>query len=464
MRIFELAFVSLLATAAVWSLVSGPKYRAILSLLFGLCIAFVVLHVIFEGAHWQMAPAYLGALVFAGMLMLKSSSGALRIAGAVAMMLLVFITCCLSAVLPMFRLPRPTGPYAVGTRVLYLVDRSRTEDQDPGRKRELMVQIWYPATPSRNSRAPYRRREETTPLSSYQSVLWTHSRWNAPVAKNGGKFPVLLFNPGWNGRRTSNTYLVEDLASHGFVVAGIDHPYNSDPVVFPDGRVVLPRSAYVMDFSKHSLQEILSNGNDELLRQTADTLFVLNQMEEMNSKPESPFYRRLDTQHAGALGFSMGGAVAAQACLSDPRIRSALDLDGSLFGPVRDAGLPKPFMFILEDVTLRTPQEIAQLPHAQQVDAALDISDDAMFRKYGGYRIHLHGATHVSFTDKAIFSPFPSLSGAGKLPPRRQFFIIRQYAVAFFEQTLKGESPALLEAQTSPFREASFQVLHGEGK
>jgi dienelactone hydrolase len=187
-------------------------------------------------------------------------------------------------------------------------------------------------------------------------------------------------------------------------------------------------------------------------------------MEEMNSEPGSPFYRRLDTQHAGAFGFSMGGAVAAQACLSDPRIRSALDLDGSLFGTVRQAGLPKPFMFILEDVTLRSPEEIARFPHAQQVDAALDISDDAMFRKYGGYRIYLHGATHVSFTDKAIFSPFHSLSGAGKIPPRRQFFIIRQYALAFFEKTLKGENPALLEAKASPFPEASFQVTHAEEK
>ena len=464
MRIFELTFVSLLGTAAVWSLVSGPRHRTILSLSFGFCVALLVLHLAVEGAHWQMAPAYLAVIVFAGVLMLKPSSGTMRITGAWAMIALVLAACCLSALLPMFRLPRPTGPFAVGTRVFYLVDQSRTEDRDPGRKRELMVQIWYPAAPSHNPRAPYRRREETTPLSSYQSVLWTHSRWNPSVAKDGGSFPVLLFNPGWDGRRTSNTYLVEDLASHGFVVAGIDHPYNSEPVVFPDGRVVLPASGDLMDFSRHSLQQILSNGNDELMRQTADTLFVLNRMQAMNSDPASPFFQRLDTEHAGALGFSMGGAVAAQACLSDPRIQSALDLDGSLFGPVRQEGLPKPFMFILEDVTYRTPEEIARLPHGAQVDAALDISDDQMFRKYGGYRVYLHGATHVSFTDKAIFSPFQSLSGAGTIPPRRQFFIIRKYALAFFEKTLQGKSPGLLQVQTSPFPEASFQVMPPEGR
>ena len=464
MRIFELAFVSLLATAAVWSLVSGPRYRTLLSFLFGLCITLLVLHFVFEGAHWQMAPGYLAVIVFAGLLMLKPSAGAMRMTGAWAIIVLVLAACALSALLPMFRLPRPTGPFAVGTRVLYLVDQNRTEENDPGRKRELMVQIWYPAAPSRNSRAPYRRREETTLRSSYQSVLWTHSRWNPPFAKDGGSFPVLLFNPGWNGRRTSNTYLVEDLASHGFVVVGIDHPYNSDPVVFPDGRAVMPAPSYVTDFSDHSLQQILSSANDELMRQTADTLFVLNQMQAMNRDSASPFYRRLDTEHAGALGFSIGGAVAAQACLSDPRILSALDLDGSLFGPVREQGLPKPFMFILEDIPYRTPEEIARLPHAEQVDATIDISDDKMFRKYGGYRIYLHGATHVSFTDKAIFSPFRSLSGAGTIPPRRQFSIIRQYALAFFEKTLKGKNPDLLKAPASPFPEASFQRMPPGGQ
>ncbi len=464
MRIFELAFVSLLMTGAIWSLVSGSRNKTSLSFLFGFCLAVLALHIAFEGAHWQMAPAYLAVIIFAGILLLSSTAGALRMSGAVTMIVLVLAACCLSALLPMFRLPRPTGPFAIGTRILYLVDESRKEDQDPQRSRELMVQVWYPAAPSRNPRAPYRRREETTPLSSYQSVLWTHSRWDAPIAQDDLPFPVLLFNPGWNGRRTSNTYLIEDLASHGFTVAAIDHPYNSEPVVFPDGRVVLPSSAYSMDFSKHSLEEILANGNDELIRQTADTRFVLDRMQAMNSDPGSPFYKRLDTQHAGALGFSMGGAVAAQACLSDPRIRAALDLDGSLFGPVREEGLPKPFMFILEDVTYRTPEEIARLPHGEQVDAALDISDDAMFRKYGGYRVYLHGATHVSFTDKAIFSPYRSLSGAGTIRPRRQFLIVRQYALAFFEKTLQEKNPLLLEQQPGPFPEASFHTMSPEQK
>ena len=139
-----------------------------------------------------------------------------------------------------FRLPKPTGPYATGTRVEHLVDpvRMETHVAGPARRREIMVQMWYPATPNHEPLASYRRGSETTWLSSYMGVLRTHSYENAAVATSGAPFPVLLFNPAWAGHRTQNTYQVEDLASHGFIVVGIDHTYNSGPVAFPDGRVI----------------------------------------------------------------------------------------------------------------------------------------------------------------------------------------------------------------------------------
>ena len=107
-----------------------------------------------------------------------------------------------------------------------------------------MVQIWYPATPDHQPLASYRRRRETTLLSSYMAVLKTHSYTDAAVATVGAPFPVLLFNPAWAGHRTQNTYQVEDLASHGFIVVGVDHTYNSGPLAFPDGRVIGPTDTH----------------------------------------------------------------------------------------------------------------------------------------------------------------------------------------------------------------------------
>jgi dienelactone hydrolase len=460
MRTFEILLTGLITIAAILLLIGPARHRAALYLDFVAVLLALLAHAVWEGAHWQMAPVYLAVAVFAGLLLFRLPPGAWSSTAAWAMLVAVLLSCGLSAVLPMFRFPRPTGPFAVGTRVMHLVDASRVEDLNPagGRKRELMIQVWYPAVPSRDPRAPYRRRQETTLLSSYQSVLWTDSRWNAPVTAEGGPFPVLLYSPGWTGRRTSDTFLVEDLASHGYIVVGIDHPYNSGPIAFPDGRVLPPLKSDSMNFYTKSAEQIRATGDAELGRQTADTRFVLDQMQAMAADPNSPFYLRLNAENAGALGFSFGGAVAAQASALDPRIRCALDMDGSLFGEVQREGLPKPFMFLQEDVTHYDANDLSRLSPADRVDKALDDGDNEMFEKYGGYRIVLHGSSHIGFTDAALYSPLRCVSGAGSIPPRREFQIIREYALAFFDKTLKGEQPALLEAQRSPFQGVSVQA------
>lgn len=455
MRILEIGLVGLLSVAAVWSLAAGAHSRRFLAVLLGLSLILLVFHLAREGAHWQMVPAYFAVLLFAGWFFFLKR---IPHAGAWAMLVLVLLSCGLSAILPMFRLPRPTGPYAVGTRILYMVDENRLEDSIPGGggKRELMVQLWYPAGASRNRYAPYRRRAETTLLSSYQSVLPTNSRLNAPVAGSGGAFPVLLFNHAWNGRRTQNTYLVEDLASHGFIVAGIDHTYNSDPVALPGGRVVQPIAVVeITDFAHSSWDKVIAAGNKELKRQAADDIFVLDRLQAINRDPESVFHGRFDTNRAGALGHSFGGAVAAEACSLDPRIRAALDVDGSLFGSVQKQGLNKPFMFIEVAVSSYTAEEFDRLDQEKRIDALLDQGDNEGFQKFGGYRIFIPGSTHSSYTDRALFSPLRALSGRGAIPPRREYAILRAYALAFFNQALKGESSPLLQPGARPFPEAN---------
>ena len=207
------------------------------------------------GAYWQLAPLYIAALLgLAALLLLARKPDWQRIMAAFAVSLLLVATASFAWILPMFRLPRPSGKYMVGTRVMEMVDPARMETHVPGssQRRSIIVQIWYPAQPDGQHLASYRRRSETTWLSSYMGVLWTHSYVNAPVAAEGAPFPVLLFNPAWKGQRTQNTYQVEDLASHGFIVAGIDHTYNSGPVAFPNGRVISNVDVHdISDFSPH---------------------------------------------------------------------------------------------------------------------------------------------------------------------------------------------------------------------
>ena len=451
MRPLEI-FLTIFLVVSACSLVSKSLFRPWVWLVVD--VVFLLAHLFLEGAHWQMIPAYGSVVLFAGVVALQVSG--MRILLASAMVVLCLATIGLSAVLPMFRLPAPTGPYPIGTRVIHL-----PAPDGPGQHgRELMIQVWYPAAPSRRPFAPYRRREETTLQSSYQSVVPTHSRLEAPVMGGDERFPVLLFSPAWGGRRTQNTYLMEDLASHGYVVAGIDHPGNSGPTAFPDGRVDQPGSVERLDFSKQSYDEIEATLERELTRQTADEIQVLNDLERRNETPGDPFYQRLDTARAGALGHSFGAAVGAEAALEDNRILAVLDLDGSIYGRVQREGLPKPFLFISEDasVPLAAPAA-AKLSRMDQINNRLDENDAAMLRHYGALRLFVHGSSHESYTDHPLFSPLQSLSGAGTISKYRQYSIVRQYALAFFDKTLRGEDPQLLKDVPGPFPEATLEVV-----
>jgi hypothetical protein len=82
-------------------------------------------------------------------------------------------------------------------------------------------------------------------------------------------------------------------------------------------------------------------------------------------------------------------------------------------------------------------------------------------RKFGAYRVFLHGSTHESFTDHSLRSPLASLSGAGKIPKYREYEILRAYTLAFFDKTLRGGDPALLKEIPGPYPEATLEVIRG---
>ncbi len=210
------------------------------------------------------------------------------------------------------KLPDLTGPYAVGTVSHHLIDESRVEaftpdDQDDNR--ELMVQFWYPAD---------------APDGALPGLAWPDDAWigeargwsyyanvpddfwegwgtstanaisNAPLTDAGSRFPTLIFTHGGTGSSTLNLYLIEDLASHGYVVVGITHPFNSAAVRFPYGRVVTYNSK-----------------SGWIPLHTQDVRFVLDQLEALDQGDVlgEMFADRLDLSRVGVFGVSLGGTL-----------------------------------------------------------------------------------------------------------------------------------------------------------
>jgi dienelactone hydrolase len=471
MRLFEVILIAILLAAAIAQITkSAVWWSRSLTALATLAASWHVLH---EGTHWQMFPVLAGLIMLVAWQLIPASRRTSRYAAAknpvaVAVALLSVASFGMLLIVPMFTLPKPTGTYPVGTRIVYLEDSSRSEDkaEKPGTARELMVQIWYPADPSNNHLAAYERLSETIPVTSYRSVLWTNSREDAPVATQGGPFHVLLFNHAWGGRRTQDTFLTEDLASHGYVVASIDHTYNASRVVLPGNRVIdYTDGADAIDPSLHSSSEVIATWNKELTKWVADEVFVLNTLQSDNLDPKSPWYRRLNTQRAGALGHSFGGAAAVQLCSIDPRIQSALNMDGWTFGDIRQRAANQPTMFLYGITNTAGPQN----PEVGRAEAELDTTDsnevDANLKQFGGYKLSISNTSHMDFTDHPLVSPWRSWVRRGHISPSRIQTIVRAYVLAFFDQTVRGANPSLLGSGTSsPYHEVQIEHWSPESK
>lgn len=420
-------------------------------------------HAWLEGMHWQLWPLYLATLL-AGRMLLPVAVGSTAPIGYVVLTL-VAMSLTLSWAMPMFKLPRPTGEYPVGTRTLYLTDPSREEmhaGASPG-QRELVVQLWYPAATRKGRRACYRDRRETTTLSRYQAVLRTHSLQDAPLAAR--RSPVLLFNHAWTGFRNRTTFLAQEMASHGFVVVAISHPYNASIVAFNDGRVV---RAQQMDIGFYSpvaipLAQRQAIADEELRIQTDDCAFVLDTLERLNASPGDPLEGKLDLARVGAYGYSYGGAVSAELALEDRRVRCALELDGVLHGAAAVDGLSKPLMTIdSSDMTLpaEPPHGLDTVAQSKyDLFAATIGAKQSTLSRHGGYRVYIEGMNHENFADSSFMSPLRRLSKGGPIAPARAAEILGAYMVAFFRETLLGRDEELLREGVKVFPEATLTIF-----
>jgi dienelactone hydrolase len=360
-------------------------------------------------------------------------------------------------------LPDPTGPRRVGTVALHLVDVSRRDPWVPAHPfRELMAQIWYPAVRVYGSgRARYipalagRSLDTQTAQALGTSVptgtfhgLSTHSHRDTPVARTGGAgWPVVVFSPGDGMDRSSLTGLAEDLASHGFVVVGIDHTHDAGQVEFPGGRVELAQPIPP------------ASADQETLVRTADARFVLDQITRLNDGANPDVDRRrlpsfrdtLDLARVGMFGHSHGGETTAEAMLQDGRFVAGADLDGGVSDRVASAGLDRPFMVISGNSAAGHPKTEENLT--------------TLWPHLAGWNrwLRLRGSGHLSFTDFETFAPELETPPAtrqtlfGTLDPQRAVMIVRTYLLAFLTEHLDHRNERLLDAPSRRYPEMIFE-------
>jgi membrane protein DedA with SNARE-associated domain len=369
-----------------------------------------------------------------------------------------------------FSLPVPSGPFPIGTTELHLVDHARPDPWVPGKTRELMVSVWYPArrggsqptTPYMQPGAAAHFDQTRSPAIGLRpgQVDWagvtTHARTGAPVASHLGDRPLVLYSPGGGNARTTGTVLVEQLASRGYVVVTVDHTHEASEVEFPGGRV--------------EVAAIPGQGTSEVLKKmlqtrVADVGFVLDQLAALEAGRNPDAERRrlprglgnlLDLSRIGMFGHSIGGFTAAETMLGDPRIDAGIDLDGSMgfnlpandFGEVARRGLDRPFMLMGAGTS-----DPGDLPHTHH-----NAPDWRSFWDHStGWKLDLYvpDGEHFTFIDlQAVLPqlderfglPAEVIAGAiGTVDPERIVTSLRAYVPAFFDEHLRHRPQRLLD-------------------
>jgi predicted dienelactone hydrolase len=379
-------------------------------------------------------------------------------------------------------LPAPTGPHAVGATRFTLVDTARLETftDDPRDHRELLLRVWYPAQPVSGTEPERFWGDETQEIATRMAAFLrlatssfanlaqapSHTYAGAPIAETGARFPVVVFSHGYvPGILSQNTAQMEELASHGYVVASIGHTYETLVTVFPDGRLVPLSQSRLAAFGqgagntrelvarytattdpavKDSLIRRIAAGwpvlNQSLAIWAADTRFVLDELERMStgSRP-GIFSGKLDLSRTGIFGMSFGGATAGQVCLVDARCKAGINLDGLQFGDLIDRPMPRPFLFMQSEDTGTLNRFV--------VDRATGPA----------YYVVVKGASHFNFSDFSLLSPdFRKAGLLGSIEGGRMQHIMNAYVLAFFDKYLKEKDAPLLAGPPARFPEVDF--------
>jgi dienelactone hydrolase len=354
-------------------------------------------------------------------------------------------------------LPKPTGEYAVGT-FTYTVKDDRKEVMHQGGMRSVTSRVYYPVLKESVKGLP-----KLTALSDNMIRGFKDSFKVAPNFKknpeanqsecyanaekiSGKKFPLIIFNHGYNSYREGNSFLCLDLASHGYVVISVDHSYEALCNEFDDGTVLFFDKTITKKMYEPMLGGIVTmfklmkaKGSDEELAQKFDEAqrkyckFMMGRLPEWVKDNEAAlkyakehFTDFIDFEKGvGVTGHSMGGDTAYALCSRNPEFTCGINIDGGLFGDYTNDVQTKPFM----QVSCKDNENVVNrvyLRHTKPI-----------------YKVLFKDMRHMGFSDAMHNIPMKSM--VGKLDPDVMHKNLCKSHLEFFDAYLKGtkEKPEL---------------------
>lgn len=361
----------------------------------------------------------------------------------------------------------PSGRHPVGRRTFDWTDRARTDPlaPHPGPRR-LSVWLWYPAARGvggSGSPAPYapgawRQLHLPAPVGIGETgfaKVRTHARSDAPPA--AGRFPVVVLEPGLGFAAPQYQSLAEDLASHGYLVAGVTPTYSANLTVLGGRAVRSDHAGNPSGFDGGRSSAALATSRRLLATWVADARFAARTVAQLDRR--GPFGGHIAAAHTLYVGHSFGGAAALQACAEDRGCDGAADLDGGEYGSVTRTGLRAPLMLVGHENSCITgtcaPTSAGDRSDRRIARRLLDRSDGP------AWAVTLADSAHFSFTDYADYdlaAPLRFLIPLGSVDGRQGLRLTAAYLAAFADRATTGRGSGLLEPGRHPVGRAHATV------
>jgi dienelactone hydrolase len=313
---------------------------------------------------------------------------------------------------PQHKSPKVTGDYQVTTATYTYVDKNRIEEfTNKGDNRFVNVEFWYPENVD-------------------------------------GKYPLLVFSHGASGIKTSNTSTYTELASHGYVVVSIDHPYHSFFTASEDGTKAFINSDYNLEVSNankdgiYTKEELFGLIQKWMKLRTDDMNFVIDTILTKAQNDKGLVYSLIDPEKIGVFGHSMGGAASVWLGKERKDIRAVVNIDAPFFSEL----IYKKEIddYVASDEAFTTP--LLNI-YSDDVWDQLETNSTYVANKTNNeqfknaFTVHIKGAKHLSLTDLPLFSPILANILQGGTAGIDNYYSIEttnELIVKFFDYQLKG--------------------------
>src|ERR1051326_2013674 len=298
-----------------------------------------------------------------------------------------------------------------------------------------MLQVFYPSQAAAN--CPMLTAPFPDSIRKKFPGGFYHHCIDAPPLQSDTTFPIIIFSPGFGGSYLNSVSLAEELASHGYVVMYLGHPYFNDLPTFNDGKEI---KAFSMDTLK-----MPGGVFDDKVKEMLGKYFRIEARDILSLVPalqHNIILReiKMDVKNIAVIGYSGGGAAGMIAASKDPAdIKAVFNLDGILYGFSASDSLKVPVFYLHSDLDYREAEYTAMNggPDVYNKIIAYYKSQDSLAQQNSSsdyYELSIPHSLHTDFSDEAFVYEdsirVKMIYGFKKS--------IAKYSVEFFDKYLRG--------------------------